>query len=112
MSSCPFCSTADCNANGETDKPKSRSHARPSTPFVRRGLHIVNWLAPGAVLAFLPKCPMCLAAYVVAVTGIGISMPTATILRTLLMMLCLVSLAYLATKPMRRAIFSRKPVIG
>ena len=112
MSSCPFCSTADCNANGETDKPKSRSHAKPSTPFVRRGLHIVNWLAPGAILAFLPKCPMCLAAYIVAVTGIGISMQTATILRTLLMSLCFVSLAYLATKPMRRAMSSRKPAIG
>jgi hypothetical protein len=112
MSSCPFCTTSDCNANGETDKAKSRSNARRSTPLVRRGLHIVNWLAPGAILALLPKCPMCLAAYVMAVTGIGISMPTATILRTFLMTMCLVSLAYLATKPMRRAISSRKPVVG
>jgi hypothetical protein len=112
MSNCHCCKSMTSGSNAPADQPRDSPGEWRSPRLFHRSLHIVNWLAPGAILALLPKCPMCLAAYIVAVTGIGISMQTATILRTLLTSLCLVSLAYLATKPMRRAMSSRKPAVG
>jgi len=37
--------------------------------------------ASGMILALLPKCPACVAAYVVTATGIGISLTAARILQ-------------------------------
>ena len=102
MSACPFCVNVDPSSGGPADKPQTSPGAGRSARIVRRGLHIVTWLVPGAILALMPKCPMCLAAYVALVTGIGISMPTATYMRLLLVMLCLGSMAYLAATTIGR----------
>ncbi len=59
-------------------------------------------MVPSVTLALLPKCPVCVAAYVALATGIGISLPTATYLRVMLVVLCVASLVFIAAKRLRR----------
>ena len=82
-------------------RPKDRDGADPPS-LARRGVDAIGWLAPAAILVFLPKCPACLAIYIAVGTGVGLSVSTATYLRLLLVILCVASLLYLAGKQMRR----------
>ena len=61
----------------------------------------VEWLVPAAILAVLPKCPMCFVMYFAMVTGLGLSVPTAARFRTLIVLMCAASLACLAAKQFR-----------
>jgi hypothetical protein len=70
--------------------------------FVQRCLNLTGWIVPTGILALLPKCPTCLAAYFAIGSGIVISGATATYLRAGLLVLCLASLAYFAVSRWRR----------
>jgi hypothetical protein len=79
---------------------------RPSSRF-RRGREIAGWIVPSVTLALLPKCPACVVAYVALATGIGISLPTATYLRTMLVIMCVSLLVFIASLSLRRLIARR-----
>ena len=85
-------------------KTRAGDNARQPASRLRRGGEIAGWIIPGATLALLPKCPACVAAYVALATGIGISLPTATYLRAMLVMLCGASLLFLAARRLRSLI--------
>jgi len=63
---------------------------------------VAGWLLPGTVLALMPKCPMCLAAYVALGTGITMSYASAHILMRVLTWLCISALVFCALRRMLR----------
>ena len=62
---------------------------------LRRVREALAWLLPSALLAFAPKCPACLAAYVTLWTGLGLSFSAATWLRWAMLSACVGALLYL-----------------
>jgi hypothetical protein len=72
--------------------------------IVRRALDVVGWILPGTIVALIPKCPMCLAAYVAAWTGIGLSFSAAAHLRLSLLVLCVGLILFLAVKATHRLV--------
>jgi hypothetical protein len=81
--------------------PESDSGARATTP-TRRCRNFAGWIVPSAILALLPKCPICVAAYLAIGTGLGVSISTATYLRISLVIMCVASLSYLVARKLTR----------
>jgi hypothetical protein len=75
---------------------------KTSPTLLRRCSGIAEWLVPGALLALLPKCPLCLIAYVALATGVGLSVSTAIYLRVGLGVLCVGSLMFLVVRRLLR----------
>lgn len=70
---------------------------RPAPPWRRAG-DLARWIIPGATLVLLPKCPICLAAYVALFSGVGITVARASSLRTLIQTLCIAALFWAGVK--------------
>jgi hypothetical protein len=87
----------------------ARSH--PPT-FARRCLDVAGWVIPSAVLAFIPKCPACFAAYLAIGTGLGISITTAANLRMLLIVLSIGLLLFLVARHAHRILIGRRTDCG
>ena len=79
---------------------------RPASRLRRSG-EIAGWIIPSATLVLLPKCPVCLAAYVALFSGFGISVAGASNLRTSLLILCVAALVGLALKRLWRLASAR-----
>ena len=69
----------------------------------------IGWLLPSAALALMPKCPACFAAYFAAATGVGISLSTATHLRSAALVGRGVMLSATSVVLIRRARILRPP---
>jgi hypothetical protein len=80
---------------------------KESRGLFRRASDLMGWLVPAALLALMPKCPLCIAAYIALGTGIGISVATAAYLRFAMIGMSLAALAFLATRGLRRATSAR-----
>jgi hypothetical protein len=59
----------------------------------------------------LPKCPLCLAAWLTVVTGVGFSAAGAAWLRGMLVVFLVVAVALLAASIVRRRAFGRAPEV-
>jgi hypothetical protein len=80
-------------------KTKSQELHSPRA-FARRCFGLASWMVPGVTLVLLPKCPACVATYV-ALFGVGISLATASSLRTALVIMCVSSLLFLTARYLR-----------
>jgi hypothetical protein len=83
---------------------------RQSGRLARRRAGPAASILYGAVVVLLPKCPMCLAAWLTVVTGIGVSAAAAERVRVLMVVFWFAALAVVAAQTIRRRAFSRSPL--
>jgi hypothetical protein len=98
MSNCPFC---NLDSAPKSAGPNPRDSNRPSGLF-GRAWRSIRWLFPATLLVLMPKCPLCVAAYFALFTGVGITVSTARWIQILLLVFCLMALAYFAVGYWRR----------
>jgi hypothetical protein len=70
-------------------KPRAGDEARRQKSRLSRVREAAGWILPSALLALMPKCPICLAAYVALGTGFTMSGSSAHILMRTLTVLCI-----------------------
>jgi hypothetical protein len=70
---------------------------------VRHTRRAAAWALPSVALALVPKCPMCVAAYLAIGGGLGVSLSTAAHLRTAVVWLGWSALALLAARMVLRS---------
>ena len=95
-----WCCTADA---GRSRKPENEAtDGRPRPSFLAgRSFKVARWSVPTLILALLPKCPVCLAAYVAMGTGISLSVSSAALLKTLLLIGCVAMLVFVFVGTLR-----------
>lgn len=76
----------------------SPEQASPGKRMARRSRGAAAWALPSLGLALVPKCPMCIAAYLALGGGLGNSLSTAAHMRTALLWLCWGVLALLIVR--------------
>jgi len=92
------CAATERDRRGVTVATVTTDRRQHSVTVVRWCLTLGGWLVLSALLVLVPKCPACLAAYMLMGTGIGLSLSTARTVQMLLMFLCIASLAYLTAR--------------
>jgi hypothetical protein len=75
----------------------------------RRGSEIGGWVISSVILILLPKCPLCIAGYIALFSGIGISVATASHIRTSTIILCSAVILCLSLKMACRLMKNKEP---
>lgn len=101
-SSC--CSTAASPARNIAKATDGKTH--PSSGKQHR-FALAKLSMPALILALLPKCPACFAAYVALGTGVSVSLAAASFLRTLLVGICMASLVWILASTFRSMLMKR-----
>ncbi len=92
-----------------TDRPACCVSANGRPGLLRRSSRIGACALPAAVLALLPKCPVCLAAHLTLWTGLGVSVTAAGYFRTALILLSVGTFIILATNGARKILQTQFP---
>lgn len=100
-----------CSNNYATDaRPVRRApHSGPSRSCLARTCSALAWALPIATLALVPKCPACIAGYVLLFTGIGVSLPVAGGMRWALIVLSVMAVTWLLVRSVTAALRRRMP---
>jgi hypothetical protein len=108
---------AACNTPKQPDTPVEAPPAVTTVPikktedFFKRTGRYLKPLLPAFLLAIVPKCPFCLAAYVALGTGIGLSVTSARFLHISLLCAGIIPLSLFAAKHIRDYFFP-SPLTG
>lgn len=86
-------------AHSQSDRLQSPSSAKS---WRCRITALIQWALPVTALALIPKCPACVAAYVLIFTGLGLSIPAASAVRWTLIFLSITAIAWLIFRAARR----------
>ncbi|HET8889851.1 MAG TPA: hypothetical protein VFQ41_13180 [Candidatus Angelobacter sp.] len=95
-----------CSMAASADSGSSHKAADGKAHPPQAGRRRFTWTKcslPALVLALLPKCPACFAAYLALGTGISLSVAAASVLRTLLIGACVVALIWMFVSALRSA---------
>jgi hypothetical protein len=90
------CRVTETASNTKEFTGKYKAHS--SKTVIQHFIGMIKIVIPPLMLAFIPKCPICLAGYIAVATGLGVSITTATYLRFLLIFLCIGSLLFFLAK--------------
>jgi hypothetical protein len=101
MSNCPFCNL---------EEARTASVEKPASGILHRAWRGIQWAFPATVLVLMPKCPLCIAAYVALFAGVGISVSTARWIQIMMWAICLGAMAFLAIRFWRGRLRARGTV--
>jgi hypothetical protein len=96
-----------CHTNRKASAPAAAAVFNSKTrSWPRRVVALIQWAVPVVALALVPKCPMCVAAYCLLFTGIGLSLTAATAVRWTIIAFSVAALASLVVRAARRGSYS------
>lgn len=99
MNKATCCTIAGTTARSSATKAADGEAHPPSGK--RSGFTLAKCSVPTVILALLPKCPACFAAYVALGTGISVSVAAASVLRALLTGICMAMLVWAVASAFR-----------